>query len=70
MALVTGLLGVLVVLSLLASHLALTDIWHGTEPNLDSEWNVVRASFLMILLFLIFVYGLIYNIFKTQSRLR
>lgn len=32
---------------MVASHLALTDIHHGLEPNLEAEWWVVRAFFVL-----------------------
>ena len=34
----------------LASHLALTDIWH-RETDLESEWWVLRVSFAVIICF-------------------
>lgn len=43
-------LGVVSLLAVVASHLALTDIWHG-EGDLTSEWQVLRLSFLVILAF-------------------
>ena len=44
----------LAVLSLIAgifAHLALTDIYHG-EGDLSLEWNVLRASALVLLIFI------------------
>ena len=40
----------LVVIGLLLSHLALTDISHGIESNLEMEWWVVRITFLLVLI--------------------
>jgi hypothetical protein len=37
-------LGVLALLAVLTSHLALTDIYHG-EGDLSLEWSVLRVSF-------------------------
>jgi len=37
-------LGVLALLAVLASHLALTDIYHA-ESDVGLEWNVLRACF-------------------------
>ena len=36
-------LGILTLTGVVFSHLALTDIYHNTEPNLDTEWNIVRT---------------------------
>jgi len=48
---------VLAVVSLVAlvfSHLALTDIYHG-EGDLSLEWNVLRGSALILLMFTFYV---------------
>ena len=37
-------LGALALLAVVASHLALTDIWHA-EGDLSLEWNVLRVCF-------------------------
>lgn len=47
-------------LSMLFVMLALQDIYHGNEPSLISEWNVVRIGFLVFAIFHIF--SLISNI--------
>ncbi len=43
-------LGLLSVLAVVASHLALTDISHG-EGDLSLEWTVLRISFAVIVAF-------------------
>lgn len=43
-------LGVLSVIGLLVSLLALTDIAHG-EPDVTLEWWVVRVAYLLVVLF-------------------
>ncbi|MBI2926853.1 MAG: hypothetical protein HYY24_14245 [Verrucomicrobia bacterium] len=48
---VTLALGVLSLLALLFSHLALTDIAHG-EADVELEWNVLRVCALVLLLFI------------------
>jgi hypothetical protein len=48
--LLTLLLGGLSVLAVFASFLALTDIGHG-ESDLTLEWSILRAAFLVIVLF-------------------
>ena len=37
----------LVLVGLLLSHFALTDIGHGTEPDLNNEWWILRVNFLL-----------------------
>ncbi len=49
---VTSGLGLLSLLALGASHLALTDIAHG-EPDLRLEWNVLRISGAVIAIFIV-----------------
>jgi hypothetical protein len=65
-ALVTLGLGGLLTVSMLASHLALTDIWKGIEPNLSTEWSIVRVGFVFEVLFLLSVYMMIRRIFQLK----
>jgi hypothetical protein len=65
-ALVTLGLGALLIVSMLASHLALTDIWKGIEPNLSTEWGIVRAGFVFEVLFLLSVCMMIRRIFQLE----
>ncbi len=44
-------LAILTLIGLLFSAMALTDIYHGGEQNLDLEWCVVRMSFFFTLMF-------------------
>ena len=44
-AIVNILLAVFVLIGLVFSHLALTDISRGLEPDLTAEWWVVRITF-------------------------
>jgi hypothetical protein len=48
---VTMVLGVLSLLAGVATHLALTDIYHG-EADVTLEWNIVRVSALVLLAFI------------------
>ncbi|MHC4235453.1 MAG: hypothetical protein ACYSUQ_10090 [Planctomycetota bacterium] len=48
--LLTLFLGALAMLAVVASFLALADIGHG-ESDLTLEWSVLRAAFLVIVLF-------------------
>ena len=45
-------LGVLSILALAFSHLALTDIWHG-EGDLALEWNILRVAALILAAFIV-----------------
>jgi hypothetical protein len=62
-------LGVLALLSVLFSHLALTDIWHASEPNLCTAWLVVRFSAVVIIAFIGAVFNLLafFNKFTKES---
>jgi hypothetical protein len=44
----TLVLSVVVLIGIVLSHLALTDIYHGIEPNLDTEWWIVRVTFIFV----------------------
>ncbi len=48
LAVVNIVLSVLVIIGLAMSHLALTDIAHGVEPDLTAEWWVIRVTFLLV----------------------
>ena len=48
---VTIALGVLSLLAVLITHLALTDIYHG-EADVTLEWNTVRICALVLLVFI------------------
>lgn len=43
--------GILTIISIFVSHLALTDIYHNTEPDLSLEWNIVRLGYLLTFTF-------------------
>ena len=45
------ILGVFTFFSLILSSLALVDIYHGVEPDLTLEWNMVRVSLVITLFF-------------------
>ena len=45
------LLAGFVIIGLFLSHLALTDIAHGIEPDLAAEWWIIRITFLLVILF-------------------
>ena len=51
-------LGIMSTLSMVAAHLALTDIWHG-EGDLGTEWAVVQISAVLIGAFHVAVWTLV-----------
>ena len=62
----TFALGVLSVLAVILANLALLDIYHG-EPDVTLEWNAVRVSFLIILVFHAFALTAAWKAF-TQAK--
>jgi protein-S-isoprenylcysteine O-methyltransferase Ste14 len=42
------ILPILVLAGVVLSHLALTDIYHGVEQNLETEWWIVRVTFILV----------------------
>jgi len=48
LALVNLILAIFVIVGLLMSHLALTDIAHNIEPDLTAEWWVLRFTFMLV----------------------
>ena len=50
---ISMILGIITLISLFLSLLALTDIFHDTESNLNVEWNIVRANYLFSLIFIV-----------------
>ena len=44
-------LGVISLIWLALDFAALTDIWHGLEPNYDMEWQIVSWGFIPLTLF-------------------
>ncbi len=45
-------LGLITLVSLILSVLALSDIYQNIEPDLSLEWKVLRVSFLLVLMFI------------------
>jgi hypothetical protein len=60
------ILGILTLLSILFSHLALTDIYHNAESDLSMEWNIVRIGYLLTFIFVIIA---LITILKKKSKL-
>lgn len=46
-------LGVIALIGLFLSTLALIDIYHNNEPDLNMEWSIVRFSYLFTLMFIV-----------------
>ncbi|MFC2093220.1 hypothetical protein ACFLSV_04905 [Bacteroidota bacterium] len=71
-ATITFILGLLSIIGIVLSHLALTDINHG-EVNADIEWKVVQVGFVIIILFHVFVFMTLYRLFiflKKENRIK
>ncbi len=49
---ITKYLAYLSLTAIIFAHLALTDISHNNEPDLTSEWIVVRVAFFIIIAFI------------------
>ncbi len=60
-SIVTIVFGIISIVGIIFSHLALTDIWHG-EPNLDMEWKIVQVSFFFIILFHVSTFITLYKL--------
>lgn len=71
-AVISVVLGVLSIIGIVFSHLALTDISHG-ESNTEMEWKIVQAGFGIIILFHVFVFMTLYRLFiflKKEYRIK
>ncbi len=49
---VTKCLAYLSLIAIIFAHLALTDISRNNEPDLTSEWMIVRVAFIIIIAFI------------------
>jgi uncharacterized membrane protein len=46
-------LGIIVLIGLFSSVLALLDIYQNNEPDLYLEWNIIRVTFLFTLMYVV-----------------
>jgi len=60
-------LGLITVAGLFFAALALNDIFHNIEPDLNMEWRIVRMSFLFTLMFVAMASATIFKFKKTLS---
>ena len=58
-------LGVLSVLAIGVSHLALTDIWHG-ESDVSLEWNVLRLAASIIIVFHVSAFVTLWQVLRSR----
>ncbi|HSF14934.1 MAG TPA: hypothetical protein VLK65_05230, partial [Vicinamibacteria bacterium] len=65
-AIVSLALGVTSLLAMGASHLALTDIWHG-EGDLRLEWSILRGAFLVLLAFHFAAFETIRRVLRSNA---
>ena len=66
-SIVTIVFGIISVVGIIFSHLALTDIWHG-EPNTGTEWKVVQVAFFFIILFHVSAFITMYKLLNFLKR--
>jgi hypothetical protein len=59
-------LGIASLLAMGASHLALTDIWHG-EGDLSLEWNVLRISGVILTAFIVTTFVALRGLTRARS---
>lgn len=61
------LICVLSTIGLIASHLALVDIYHGVEPDLSMEWNMLRIGFGLQIILVVTVLGLLWRVTRLSG---
>lgn len=66
MAKISQALGIIALIGLILSALALNDIYHNKEPNLALEWIIIRISALFILMFILFSAITIFKLSKIR----
>lgn len=59
------MLGVMSVLAIGVSPLALTDIWHG-ESDVSLEWNVLRFAAMVIIVFHVFTLATLWQVLRRS----
>jgi hypothetical protein len=59
------ILGVMSVLAIGVSHLALTDIWHG-EADVSLEWTVLRLAALVIIVFHVSAFASMWQVLRRD----
>ncbi len=64
-ATISLMLGVMSVLAIGISHLALTDIWHG-ESAVSLEWNVLRFAAMVIIVFHVFTLATLWQVLRRS----
>ena len=68
LARVTYILASCTLFALILAHFALTDIFHNAEPDLQTEWWVVRLAFGVIIMFVISVFVTLKTISPSIKR--
>jgi hypothetical protein len=67
-AFVSVVIGVISFACLILAMLALVDIYHGREPSLLAEWNMVRIGFIVFWIFHVLSILCIVYILKLKSK--
>ncbi len=66
-AIITLVLCLFVVIGIVVSHLALTDIYHGIESSLENEWWIVRITFIFVGLLVVSAAYLSLKLFQRDA---
>jgi hypothetical protein len=62
----TIVVGSITTVSLIFAILALSDIHSGTEPDLSAEWATVRATFLLVAVFIALTISCIWRAYRRK----
>jgi uncharacterized BrkB/YihY/UPF0761 family membrane protein len=66
--LATVIMGLISFLFVIADYLALHDIWHSRESDLNGEWTVVNLSFIpFVLFYVLFAIYVVLPYFNAQK---
>ena len=64
-AIAAFILGIISLVAVLVSQMALTDIYHG-EDGLSQEWNALRICFAVIVIFQVFAMATFLRMIKKE----
>ena len=67
MIILTQFFAYMTLAALLLAHFALTDIFHGNEPDLSAEWWVLRLAFGVVVLF---VFSVLFMLKTTKTPIK
>ncbi len=64
----TSVFGILSLVAIGISHLALTDIFNAREPDLSQEWQTLQWAFLPIMTFHILAFATLFRTFRMTGQ--